>query len=130
MILLSLIKPIKKMVQIRLKTIRKTKSIRIFYDTCKYTRIFKLSNMNTPKNWELVSSGETSSLKRTFKFQNFIKTWGFMNQVALLAEKANHHPEWSNVYNTVEITLTTHDSRNQVTPKDIELASKISQLID
>jgi len=51
-----------------------------------------------------------------------------MSKVAILAEKANHHPEWKNVYNTVEIWLTTHDEGNKVTEKDRELAKKISDL--
>ena len=78
------------------------------------------------KNWK----EENNCLSRTFKFKNFIEAWGFMNKVALIAEKMNHHPEWSNVYSKVDITLTTHDKGNTVTEKDRELASKISAFID
>lgn len=72
---------------------------------------------------------KNDSLNRTFEFENFIKAWGFMSQVAILAEKANHHPEWKNVYNKVEISLTTHDDGSKVTDKDRSLAKKISGLV-
>lgn len=57
--------------------------------------------------WELTRDG--GAMTRTFKLGDFSAAWGFMNRVALLAEAQDHHPEWSNVYNRVEITLTTHD---------------------
>ncbi len=69
-----------------------------------------------------------NSLQKTFKFKNFIDAFSFMTKVALLAEKMNHHPEWSNVYNTVNITLTTHDKGNFITEKDRELAKEIDAL--
>ena len=69
------------------------------------------------------------SLQKTFKFKNFIEAFSFMTKVALLAEKMSHHPEWSNVYNTVNITLTTHDEGNYVTEKDRELAKQIDELV-
>jgi 4a-hydroxytetrahydrobiopterin dehydratase len=69
-----------------------------------------------------------NTLNRTFEFENFVEAWGFMSKVAIIAEKMNHHPEWKNVYNKVEITLTTHDEGNKVTEKDRELAEKISKL--
>lgn len=72
---------------------------------------------------------ENNTLKRDFKFKNFIEAWSFMTKVAMVAEKMNHHPEWSNVYNAVSITLTTHDKGNTVTEKDRELAKKIDELI-
>jgi 4a-hydroxytetrahydrobiopterin dehydratase len=71
---------------------------------------------------------QNNTLYQKFKFKNFIEAWGFMSKVAILAEKANHHPEWKNVYNTVEIWLTTHDEGNKVTEKDRDLAKKISDL--
>jgi 4a-hydroxytetrahydrobiopterin dehydratase len=76
-------------------------------------------------NWK----EENNSLKRNFKFEDFIEAWSFMTKVAMIAEKMNHHPEWSNVYNKVEIKLTTHDKGNTVTDKDRELAKKIDELI-
>ena len=59
-----------------------------------------------------------NNLYRSFEFENFVQAWGFMSKVAILAEKANHHPEWKNVYNKVEIWLSTHDEGNVVTEKD------------
>jgi 4a-hydroxytetrahydrobiopterin dehydratase len=76
-------------------------------------------------NWK----EENNSLKRNFKFEDFIEAWSFMTKVAMIAEKMNHHPEWSNVYNKVEIKLTTHDKGYTVTDKDRELAKKIDELI-
>lgn len=73
---------------------------------------------------------ENNTLTRTFSFDDFVAAWGFMSQVAILAEKHNHHPEWSNVYNTVTINLTTHDAGSIVTEKDRQLAAAIDQLVD
>ena len=72
---------------------------------------------------------ENNKLYRKFEFKSFIEAWGFLNKVALLAEKADHHPDWSNSYNKVEITLTTHDENNQVTDKDRGLAAAIDKII-
>lgn len=71
---------------------------------------------------------EDNRLKATFKFKNFIEAFAFMTKVALLAEKADHHPNWSNVWNTVEIELCTHDAGNVVTDKDRTLAGKIEEV--
>ena len=71
---------------------------------------------------------EKSKLSRTYKFKNFIEAFGFMSQVAIVAEKMNHHPNWSNVYNEVTIELSTHDAGNIVTNKDRELAKEIDKL--
>lgn len=75
-------------------------------------------------NWDL-SDGK---LHRQFKFADFVEAFGFMSRVALLAESVNHHPEWSNVYNRVEIDLTTHDAGG-ITERDFELAQKINCLL-
>ena len=61
-------------------------------------------------------------------FKNFVDAFAFMTDVAVLAEKHDHHPEWSNVYNRVTIRLTTHDAGNQVTDKDRKLAEAIEAL--
>ena len=61
-------------------------------------------------------------------FKNFVDAFAFMTDVAALAEKHDHHPEWSNVYNRVTIRLTTHDAGNQVTDKDRKLAEAIAAL--
>jgi 4a-hydroxytetrahydrobiopterin dehydratase len=78
------------------------------------------------KNWALDSDGK--SIKRELKFADFSDAWGFMSRVALLAESQNHHPEWSNVWNTVRITLSTHDLGG-LTDKDITLAKAIDALV-
>jgi 4a-hydroxytetrahydrobiopterin dehydratase len=70
-----------------------------------------------------------NSLNRTFEFKNFIEAFAFMTKVAIQAEKMNHHPEWKNVYNKVEITLTTHDAGNTITEKDRQLAKVIDDLV-
>ena len=72
---------------------------------------------------------EDNKLKRSFVFENFIHAWGFRSSVALLAEKMNHHPLWLNVYNKVEIELSTHEAGNTITQKDIELAKAINNLL-
>ena len=72
---------------------------------------------------------ENNALIRTFVFEDFIHAFSFMSMVAILAEKHNHHPEWSNVYNRVTIRLTTHDAGNTITGKDKKLAEAIDALI-
>ena len=67
-------------------------------------------------------------LTRSLKFKDFSEAFGFMARVALLAEKAGHHPDWSNSYDTVDITLSTHDAGG-LTQKDVDLATKISALL-
>ena len=71
---------------------------------------------------------EDNKLKASLTFKNFVDAFAFMTQVAILAEKANHHPWWSNVYNKIEIELTTHDSGNTVTGKDKALSAEITAL--
>lgn len=68
---------------------------------------------------------DKNRLHRTFKFKDFAEAFAFMTEVAFHAEKQNHHPNWSNVWNTVEIHLTTHDAGNMVTVKDRKLAETI-----
>jgi 4a-hydroxytetrahydrobiopterin dehydratase len=72
---------------------------------------------------------ENDRLKKTFKFSDFKEAFAFMTRVAFLAEAHNHHPNWSNVYNQVEIELTTHDAGNVVTEKDRKLAEAIDQIL-
>ena len=72
---------------------------------------------------------ENNQLVRTFKFKDFVEAFGFMTQVAILAEKMDHHPNWSNVYNSVEIRLCTHDAGNTITDNDRNLAVAIDQLV-
>ena len=70
------------------------------------------------------------ALTRTFEFKTFIKAFSFMTQVAIEAEKLNHHPNWSNEYNKVIIKLSTHDAGNIITNKDRELAQAIDRLLE
>lgn len=81
-------------------------------------------NKGAEKLWVI----KEEKLYREFKFPNFVSAFGFMAQVAILAEKADHHPEWSNVYNRVAIYLTTHEVSG-ISKRDFELAQKISKLI-
>lgn len=69
------------------------------------------------------------AIAREFMFDDFNQAFGFMTQVALLAEKADHHPEWSNVYNRVTILLTTHDAGG-LSSRDVEMAEAIEELMD
>lgn len=77
-------------------------------------------------NWTLDAAG--TSIQRTIRFQDFSEAWAFMSRVALLAESQNHHPNWSNVWNTVNIALSTHDAGG-LTDKDITLARAIDALL-
>ena len=79
----------------------------------------------TPEGWTLVDN----ALTRNFQFDDFVAAFAFMTKVALLAEKADHHPSWHNVYNTVKISLNTHDAGNTVTDKDVALATEINACV-
>lgn len=71
---------------------------------------------------------EDEKLMLSLKFENFSMAWGFMSRVALLAEQQDHHPEWVNVYNRVDIALVTHDAGG-ITKKDLDLATAITRLL-
>lgn len=71
---------------------------------------------------------EKNRLQATFKFGDFPEAFSFMTQVAFAAEKMNHHPDWHNAWNTVDIQLTTHEAGNIVTEKDRELAAAIDAI--
>ena len=77
------------------------------------------------RNWQMVK--DSDAIKRSFKFKNFSEAWGFMARVALLAESQDHHPEWFNVYNKVDITLSTHDAGG-LSARDVKLAKAIDAL--
>ena len=76
------------------------------------------------EGWTLAE--DAASIRRTFTFRNFSEAFAFMTRVALAAEKMDHHPEWSNVYKTVDVTLKTHDAGG-VTALDIELGKKMNR---
>lgn len=71
---------------------------------------------------------EADAIQRDFEFRNFSESFGFMARVALLAEKAGHHPEWSNVYNKVSIALTSHDAGG-LSQKDVDMAEAINAVV-
>ena len=75
--------------------------------------------------WSAVEGRD--AIRKVYKLADFKTAWGFMSQVALKAEQMAHHPEWFNVYNTVDVTLATHDA-DGVTEKDVELASFMDAL--
>lgn len=72
---------------------------------------------------------EDNMLKRSFEFADFVEAFSFMTKVALLSEKMDHHPNWSNTYNKVDIALTSHDKGNIVTERDRKLAKQIDKLV-
>jgi 4a-hydroxytetrahydrobiopterin dehydratase len=71
---------------------------------------------------------ENNQLKRSFQFDDFVEAFAFMTQVAFAAEKMKHHPNWSNVFNKVEIALFTHDANDSVTEKDRNLSKEIDKI--
>lgn len=77
-------------------------------------------------DWSLARDG--AAVERTFKFGDFSEAFAFMTRVALYAEKADHHPEWFNVYNRVEITLTTHDA-DGLSARDVAMVEAIEGLL-
>lgn len=80
---------------------------------------------NTLPAWDILN--DRDAIQRKFTFKNFNQAFGFMTRVALLAERHDHHPEWFNVYNKVEITLSTHDAGG-LSPRDVKLAKAIDAL--
>lgn len=78
--------------------------------------------------WSAVA-GERDAIQRIFKFKDFNAAFGFMTRVAIRAEQLDHHPEWFNVYNRVDVTLTTHDA-DGVTEQDVTLAAFMDEVAD
>ena len=75
--------------------------------------------------WE----SRSDRIARTFRFADFVRAFGWMTSVAIIAERMNHHPEWRNVYGTVEVELTTHDAGG-VTESDVSLAAEMNRLAE
>jgi 4a-hydroxytetrahydrobiopterin dehydratase len=73
---------------------------------------------------------KNNQLQRIFQFKDFVHAFAFMTRVAFIAEKMNHHPNWSNVWNTVSISLNTHDAGDTVTDKDRKLADAIDKVFE
>ena len=95
-------------------------SIAVLTDDAREAARKKLSD------WEL--SDDSKSISRDFEFEDFNEAFGFMTRIALHADKEEHHPDWSNVYNEVSITLSTHDAGG-LTARDLEMASFIDKLV-
>lgn len=74
------------------------------------------------------STSDRDAITKTYTFRDFVEAFAWMTKVAIAAEKLNHHPEWSNVYKTVEVTLTTHDCGG-LSKRDVELAHKMDSLV-
>lgn len=83
-----------------------------------------LANLN---GWSEVPGRE--AIQKTFKFKDFNEAFGFMSRVALMAERMDHHPEWRNVWNTVEVVLATHDAGG-LTQLDIDLATRMNEIVN
>ena len=75
--------------------------------------------------WTMVEGRD--AIRKRFVFSDFVEAFGWMTRVALVAERMNHHPEWTNVYRTVDVTLSTHDAGG-LTRRDVELAQRMDQL--
>ena len=87
--------------------------------TAKFTETQRAVALKNLKGWSFDAKRE--AITKTFVFANFVEAFGFMTQAALVAERMDHHPEWSNVFKTVSVLLTTHDAGG-LTSKDVELA--------
>jgi 4a-hydroxytetrahydrobiopterin dehydratase len=85
----------------------------------------KLSHLQS-KGW-VVGKSDRDTIHKKYEFENFVDAFGFMSKVAIVAEKMDHHPEWFNVYNRVEVTLTTHDF-SALSQNDVELANKMDDM--
>lgn len=85
------------------------------------------------KRWNCIidanNPDHAKAIVREFVFEDFTEAFAFMARAALVAEKLNHHPEWKNVYNKVDVVLSTHDAGNLVTEKDLQLAKKLNSFV-
>jgi 4a-hydroxytetrahydrobiopterin dehydratase len=106
-------------------TILKRKAMPIKYTTEQIASALTLLNENllTEEHWSVANE----KLCKTFKFKSFIRAFGWMTQIAIWAEKLKHHPEWFNVYNRVDVALTTHDAGG-ISELDFKLAEKMELL--
>ena len=92
----------------------------------KLTDSEKSAALEEVSTWSLTENGD--GIRNTFVFDDFNQAWGVLSRIALVAEKQNHHPEWSNVYNRVRITLSSHDVQG-LTDRDIRLAKEIDRIV-
>jgi 4a-hydroxytetrahydrobiopterin dehydratase len=80
-------------------------------------------------NKKYIWKEENNQLKQSFEFKDFLEAFAFMTQVAFVAEKMGHHPNWTNSYNKVHISLFTHEANDTVTEKDLKLSKAIDQIL-
>ena len=90
----------------------------------KLSKIEVINKLKRLSGWKLIKG--RNAITKTFKFKNFTEAFGWMTSMALYAEKKDHHPEWFNVYSTVEVTLSTHDAGG-VTSLDLDMAREMNQ---
>ena len=93
-------------------------------DQAQISKSLEELNKATKTPWQI----KDAKLYKEFSFRNFVKAFGFMSSVAILAEKQNHHPEWFNVYNKVKIELSTHEA-NGISERDFQLARSIEKIV-
>ena len=91
----------------------------------KLTPAARARALKTLKEWQLVDGRD--AIHKQYRFKNFVEAFGFMSQAALVAERMDHHPEWFNVYNRVDVTLTTHDAEG-LSQRDIDLARAMDSI--
>jgi len=91
---------------------------------CKLSDADREAALVTVPGWAY--DADAAAITKTFRFTDFSEAWGFMNRAALLAEKMDHHPEWFNVYNRVEVKMTTHDA-DGVTSWDFDMATAMNK---
>ena len=107
------------------------RAIRMYFEdlTIHHSLFTSHNSQLTTQSFKHMWKEENNSLYRKFEFADFSEAFSFMTRVALVAEKMNHHPLWTNVYNKVEMWLSTHDAGDTVTEKDHKLADKIDKLL-
>ncbi|KND04368.1 uncharacterized protein SPPG_00097 [Spizellomyces punctatus DAOM BR117] len=88
----------------------------------------RTEHLSVLQGWKLVNDGKRDTIQKSFRFEDFNEAFGFMTRVAMQAEKMDHHPEWFNVYNKVDITLSTHDCSG-LSIRDVELARVIDRQV-
>ena len=97
--------------------------------TEKLTGAARADALATLKDSGWTEVDDRDAIHKTFQFKNFVEAFGYMTKVAIRAEKLNHHPEWSNVYRTVDVVLTTHDL-DGLSELDVKLARRLDKLAD
>ncbi len=96
----------------------------------KHIKLFEYKkDIVPPSGWKFLADRGKNSLFRKFIFEDFKEAFEFITEVAAISEKLNHHPWWCNVYNEVEIKISTHDAGYEVTEKDVELAEEINKIL-